>query len=170
MAVTTITYATDEAIAVTEWDATLAAGQYATSAIFDNTTNNYVDVLLGGILELDATTPVAGDTMDIYISGNYDVDTATDMTGGIDALFDAATEEVVDTAFVAANLILLASVAVEATTPATAQGYHWGPIGVAQYFGGVMPQKFMLTLHNNSAGTMAAGPDVNAVGITYTST
>ena len=163
-----IKYAADAAIAVTEWAATLAAGQFATSAIFDNTTTLYLDVLLGGILELDATTPAIGDTMDIYIVGNYDVDTVTDMTGGIDALLDAATEEVEDTAFVKANLILLASVSVEKTTPATAQGYHWGPIGVAQFFGGVMPQKFMLILHNNTTGTMAAGPDVNAVGITYT--
>jgi len=168
MAVTKITYSADAAIAVTEWDTTLAAGQYATSAIVDNTSNLYVDMLVGGILELDATTPVVGDTMDIYISAQYDTDTATTMTGGIDALFDAATEEAVDVAFVKANLILLTSVSVEATTPANAQGYNWGPIGVAQFFGGVMPQKFFLTLHNNTAGTMAAGPVVNSVGITYT--
>ncbi len=170
MAVTTVTYAADEAIAVTEWDATLAAGQFATSAIFSNTTNLYVDVLLGGILELDATTPVVGDTMDIYIAGQYDTDTATDMTGGIDALFDAATEEAADTAFVLANLILLTSVAIQATSTFGDAGFHWGPVGVAQYFGGIMPKAFMLVLHNNTAGTMAAGPDVNAVGITYTST
>jgi len=170
VAVTKITYAADEAIAVTEWDTTLAAGQFATSAIFDNTSNLYIDVLVGGILELDATTPVAGDTMDIYIVGNYDTDTATDMGGGIDALLDAATEETEDEAFVKANLTLFTSVSVEAGTPATAQGYHWGPLGVAQFFGGVMPKKFMLILHNNTAGTMAANPNVNAVGVTYTST
>ncbi len=169
MAETKITYGSDVALAVTEWDATLAAGEFATSAIFDNTTSLFMDVLLGGLLELDAATPVVGDTMDIYIVGQYS-GTATDMTGAIDALLNAATEEVEDTAFVKANLILLASVAVEATTPATAQGYHWGPVGVAQFFGGVLPQRFMLILHNNTAGTMAAGPDVNTVGITYTST
>ena len=167
--VTTITYAADAALAVTEWDATLAAGQYATSAIYDNTTTKYIDVLVGGVLELDATTPVAGDTLEVYISGQYS-ETATDMTGAIDALFDAATEEVADTAFVKANLILLAVVNVEATTPATAQGYHWGPVSVAGAFGGVMPKRFMLTLLNNTAGTMAAGPDVNTTGITYTHT
>ncbi|KKL52593.1 hypothetical protein LCGC14_2283920, partial [marine sediment metagenome] len=51
----------------------------------DTASTNYVDVLLGGVLELDATTPVAGDTMDIYICGQYS-ETATDMTGAIDAL------------------------------------------------------------------------------------
>ncbi len=167
MAETKIKYGSDVALAVTEWDATLAAGEFATSAIFDNTTSLFMDVLVGGVLELDATTPVAGDTMDIYVVGQYS-GTATDMTGAIDALLNAETEEVEDTAFVKANLTLLASVSVEATIPATAQGYHWGPVGVAQFFGGLMPQRFMLILHNNTAGTMAAGPDVNTVGITYT--
>lgn len=166
MAVTNIKYAVDEAIAVTAWSTGLASNQWATSAIFDNTSNRYVDVLVGGIIELDATTPVAGDTLDVYVVGNYDVDTTTDMTGGIDALFNASTEEVPDTDFVIANLILLKSVAIEATVPATAQGYHWGPIGIAQFFG-TMPQKFMLVLHNNTGGTLATGSDVNAVGITY---
>ena len=169
MATTNIAYAADEAIAVTAWGTGLAATQYASSAMFDNTTNKYVDVLVGGILELDATTPVAGDTLDIYVSGNYQTATATDMGGGIDALFDAATEEVADTAFNPLNLTFLTSVAVEATTPATAQGYHFGPVSIAAAFGGTMPQKFFLVLHNNTAGTMAAGSNVNAVGITYTS-
>jgi len=167
MAVTNITYDTDAALAVTAWGTSLAPGEFATSAIFDNTSTLYMDVLCGGILELGATTPVVGDTLDIYIAGQYS-ETATDMTGGIDALFNAATEEVEDTAFVKANLILFVSSEVEATTPATAQGYHWGPAGVAQFFGGIMPKRFMLVLHNNTAGTMAAGSDVNTTGITFT--
>lgn len=166
MAETKIKYGSDVALAVTEWDTTLAAGEFATSAIFDNTTELFMDVLVGGLLELDATTPVAGDTMDIYVLGQYS-GTATDMTGAIDALLNAATEEAEDVAFVKANLILLASVSVESAAPATAQGYHWGPVGIAQFFG-IMPQRFMLILHNNTAGTMAANPDVNTVGITYT--
>lgn len=165
----TTTYDTDASLAVTAWTTTLLAGETATSAIFDNTTTKYVDVLIGGILELDATTPVVGDTMDIYITGQYS-ETATDMGGGIDALFGAAGEEVVDVSFVRANLTLLAVVSVEATTPAVAQGYHWGPISVASAFGGVMPKRFMLALHNNTAGAMAAGCDVNTTGIQYTST
>ena len=168
MAITKITYAGDAGLAVTEWDATLAAGQWATSAIFDNASTLYVDVLAGGVLELDATTPVVGDTMDIYVAAQYDKDLAGSMGGGIDALLVAAAELVEDVAFVKANLILVKSVSVEATTPANAQGYNWGPISIAQFFGGIMPQKFMLFLHNNTAGTMAAGPIVNLVGITYT--
>lgn len=169
MAETKITYDTDAALAVAAWTTTLATQEWATSAIFDNTSSLYMDVLCGGILEISATTPVAGDSMDVYICGQYS-ETATDMTGGIDALLGAAGEEVEDVAFVKANLILMRSVQVEETTPATAQGYHWGPIGVAQFFGGVMPKRFMLLLHNNTAAALATGSDVNTTGITYTTT
>lgn len=170
MAETKVTYSADTAIAVTLWSTGLAAGQFATSAIFDNTSTLYVDALVGGILELDATTPVAGDTLDVYIGALYDKDTTTTPGGGIDSLMDPGTpaEETEDTDFVKANLILFKSVSLEATTPATAQGYQFNPTGIAQFFGGVMPQKIYFMLHNNTAGTCAAGAALNLVGITYT--
>jgi len=169
MAETKITYAADAAIAVTQWSTGLAAGQFATSAIFDNTSSLYIDVLVGGIIELDATTPVLGDSLDIYIGALYDKDVTTTPGGGIDSLMDPGTpaEEVEDTDFVKANLILFKSVQVEATTPATAQGYQFNPQGCARFFGGVMPQKIYFLLHNNTAGTLAAGSALNAVGVTY---
>ena len=167
--VTTITYATDGSIAVTAWGTSLISGDWATSAIYDNTSTNYVDVLLGGVLELGTTTIVAGDTLDVYLCGQYS-ETATDMDGAIDALLGAAGEEVEDVSFVKTNLKLLATVNVEATTPDTAQGYHWGPVSVAALFGGIMPKRFMLLLHNNTGGPLAAGSNVNATGITYTHT
>jgi len=170
MAVTNITYSADAAIAITLWSTGLAAGQFATSAIFDNTSTLYMDLLVGGIIELDATTPVAGDTLDIYIGALYDKDVTTTPGGGIDSLMDPGTpaEEVEDTDFVKANLILFKSIALEATTPATAQGYQFNPIAVAQFFGGIMPQKIYFLLHNNTAGTLATGSALNSVGITYT--
>ena len=170
MAITNITYSADTTIAVTQWSTGLAATQYATSAIFDNTSTNYVDLLVGGIIELDATTPVVGDTLDIYIGALYDKDTTTTPGGGIDSLMDPGTpaEEVADTDFVKANLIMFRSIAVEATTPATAQGYQFNPQGCAQFFGGIMPQKIYFLLHNNTAGTLATGSALNSVGITYT--
>ena len=167
MAETKITYGTEAALAVSEWDATLAAGNYATSALFDNSTTLYTDVLVGGLVDMTGTSVVAGDSLDIYISGQYS-DTANDMGGGIGLLFSASAEVSADVAFVAANLTLVKSVQVEATTPATTQGYNWGPIGGAQFFGGVMPKYFQLVLHNNTSGTCAASPNVNTVGITYT--
>ena len=170
MSETKIAYSADAAIAVTLWSTGLAAGQSATSAIFDNTSTLYMDLLVGGIIELDATTPVAGDSLDIYIGALYDKDTTTTPGGGIDSLMDPGTpaEETEDTDFVLANMILFKSVRLEATIPATAQGYQFNPQGCAQFFGGVMPQKIYFMLHNNTAGTLAAGSALNSVGITYT--
>lgn len=169
MAETKITYGSDVALAVTAWTTTLLTQEWATSAIFDNSSSLFADVLLGGIVEGDTVTGVitAGESFDIYIVGQYS-GTATDMGGGIDALLGAANEEVKDVAFVKANLKLLVSVQVEATTPDVDQGYHWGPTSVEQVFGR-MPQFFMLLLHNNTGASLGAGSDVNTVGITYTS-
>lgn len=166
MAEQNIKYGSDVSLAVTAWSTGLAATQYATSAIFDNSASLFMDVLLGGVLELDATTPVAGDTMDIFILTQYS-DTAADMSGGIDALLGAAAEQVDSTDFVKQNLTQLVSVAVESAVPATAQGYHWAASVLATL--GYMPKSFMLLLHNNTAGTLATGSDVNTIGITYTS-
>ena len=170
MAETKITYAADAAIAVTQWGTGLTSGQFATSAIFDNTSTLYLDVLVGGIIELDATTPLVNETLDIYVGALYDKDTTSTPGGGIDSLMDPGTpaEEVEDTDFVLANLILFSSISLEATTPATAQGYQFNPKGVAQFFGGVLPQKIYFMLHNNTSGAIAAGSALNAVGITYT--
>jgi hypothetical protein len=165
MAEAKINYGSDVALAVTAWSTGLTTQQFATSAIFDNTTSLFEDVILGGIIELDATTPVAGDTLDIYIVVQYS-ETTLDMSGGIDALLSAAAEQIDSTDFVKANLKLLDSVAVESDTPATAQGYHWD--GSVVNTVGYMPKRFMLLLHNNTAGTLATGSDVNTVGITHT--
>lgn len=171
MAVTQITYATDAALAVTAWTTTLLTGEAATSAIFNNTSTLFMDVLVGGVIEADTVTGVmaAGETYDIYIAGQYS-ETATDMGGGIDALFGAAGEEVEDTSWVKANLDILKTINLEITAPDTQQGYHWGPIGVAQFFGGVMPKRFMLLLVNNTGASLGSGSDVNTTGITYTTT
>ncbi len=171
--VTTQTYATDVALAVTAWTTTLLTKESATSAIFDNESTNYMDVLIGGVIEADTVVGiiVAGDTYDIYIHGQYRSSTATDMGGGIDALLGAAAENVIDTDWVLSNSILVKSIQVELLTPDTPQGYHWGPIGVAQFFGNVMPRKFMLNLHvNTNDAALGSGSLVNTTGITFTNT
>lgn len=165
MAVQKIKYTADFALAVAAWGTGLTAGQFATSAIFDNSILLHEDAILGGKLALNATTPVTGDTLDIYIVPQYS-DTVTDMAGGIDALLTAAAEQVEDTDFVLANLTKLVSVDVEKATPATAQAYQWAA-GVFAALG-FMPKNFMLLLHNNTAGGMAAGSDVNVQGINHT--
>ena len=166
MAETKITYGADTALTVAAWTTTLLATEAATSSVFANGTSAFMDVLIGGEIAT-AVTPVAGDSWDIYVVGEYS-DTVTDMNGGIGTAFAAAGEVVEDTAFVLANSTLMKSISPRSTTPGTALTYHWGPISVAQFFGGVMPKNFMLLLHNNTAAALSALATVNTIGVTYT--
>lgn len=169
MAETKIKYAADAALTVTNWGTGLANGEYALSSVVDNSSDLFLDALVGGTIAASTVTGgpiVAGDTFDVYVVAQYS-DTATDIGGAIDALLGWGNEEAEDTAFVKANLVLLASLHVQATTPDTTQDLHFGPVGIAQLFGGIMPKKWGLILHNNSAATLGAGSDANYIGITY---
>ena len=176
MTVTKITYASDEPIVATNWDA-LASDAWASLPAFNNAANLYVDVLLGGRVHFDTATGtiLAADSFDIYLSALYDKDIDSSYTGGIDLLLkanDAALVE--DVEFNPLNLKFLTSVKPEAGTADIEQSYAWGPYSVAGLFGGLMPQKFIIIGHNNSndAVLKATTSDnvVNAVGITYTHT
>ena len=107
MAETKITYGADVAVGVTAWSTSVTAGLTANSAIVDNTANLFMDLLVGGIIELGATTPVIGNSLDIYIGALYDKDTTTTAGGGIDSRMDIGTPaiETVDVDFVRANMI-----------------------------------------------------------------
>lgn len=174
MAVTKITYSSNNSVVASNWES-LAADAWATLPDVDNTTNLFVDVLVGGQIDLDTTTGViaAGESFDIYVAARFDKDVTTSYTGGIDTAFGANDNTLTtDVEFNNLNLIFLTSVAVEATTPDVSQGYNWGPISLAQCFGGHLPQHWILVGHNNTGGTSTAATSttaVNYVGITYTS-
>lgn len=167
MAVTKITYAGDSSLAIT-LTGPLTTGNFRASAVFDNTATNYIDCLVGGMIGSAGTSWVAGDTVDIYLIGQYS-DTATDVGGGIGTgLGNGDGAETEDTDFVLDNLPLLYSLSPEGTTPATNQDYHWGPVSIASIVG-AMPKKFSLLVHNNATGSVDSG-NINVVGITYTTT
>jgi len=171
MAETKIKYGPDVALAVVDWATTLLTGEWASSAIFNNTTTLFMDVEVGGIIEGDTVTGIiaAGESFDIYIAGQTS-ETATHFGGGIDLLLGAAAEQLEDVDFVKANLTLFKSVRVEPTTPDVDQGYRFGPMGVAQFFGGIMPKFFLLLLHNNTGASLGVGSAVNTRGITFDTT
>jgi hypothetical protein len=165
MAETKVKYANAVNLTVASWGTGLAPGQIGASLIVDNATNLYVDVFVGGLLEIGTTTPAAGNTLDVYVYGRYDQATAAALTGGIDALFTGADEEETDgTDLILAHLPLIASLEAESNI-----GIHFGPTAIAQFFGGVVPESWGLVLHNNGAATMAAGSLAEYIGVTYTS-
>ncbi len=173
---TNIKYAADSAIVATNWDG-LVSGDWATLPAFDNTSNLYVDVLVGGKIHFDTDVGIilAADSFDIYLAALYDKDIASSYTGGIDLAFLEDDNTITaDIEFNPLNLIFLTSVKPEVTTPDTEQSYNWGPYSVASRFDGIMPQKFILVGHNNSndADLEVATTDhvVNAVGVTFTHT
>lgn len=169
-----IAYASDEAIVATNLDS-LASDDWATLPLVDNTTNLYVDALVGGQINFDNVTGIilADDSVDIYVSALFDKDVASSGTGGIDVAFAANdTTIAADVEFNPLNLKLLAVVKPEVTTPDTEQGYNWGPVSVAAAFGGIMPQKWFLLVHNNSNDAVLKAATsthaVNLVGVHYT--
>lgn len=162
-----ISYRADSAITVTAWDS-LAADDWASSANYDNTSNLDDDVLVGGEIPASATTLAAGESFDIYVAARYDKDVTTSYGGGIGTQLTAGDSTLTeDTEFTPNNLKFLVSVTVEDTAPDTTQDYIWGPVSIAQAFGGVMPQHFILLLHNNTGSALTTSCVVNAVGITY---
>lgn len=173
MAVTKITYAADAPIVAANWES-LVAGGWATLPEVSNLSTLFMDVSIGGQINLDTATGAlaAGESFDIYISAQFKSDVASSYSGGIDTAFnddDSSLTE--DTEFNPLNLILLTSVAVEATTPDIEQGYNWFVGSIAQAFGGVMPRRWMLVGHNNTGGTTKATTSttiINYNGITYT--
>ena len=169
MANTSLLYAADEAITASNWDS-LVADDWATLPAFDNTTNLYVDVLIGGEIAFNTTTGTlaAGESFDIYVAARYAVSDANSYSGGLDDAFGANDATIAeDTEFTPLNLFFLGSVSIRATTPDTTLDYMFGPWPVAPLFGGQVPQNFILVGHNNTGATMGTGCAVNAVGLKY---
>jgi hypothetical protein len=167
MAVLTTTYAATAACTVTNIES-LTSGAYASTTQVSNTSTNYIDVLVGGVVVTSAT-PVAGDTIDIYIVATYS-DTDTDVGGAVDTTgaIGTATEVLTETTeFITENTTLLAVVVADTTS---AEQYHWGPVSIASAFGGTMPRKWTIIVHNNTTETMGTGNTIDYTGVTYTST
>jgi len=175
MAETKIKYAATAAITVTAWDS-LGTGAYAVSAQVDNTSNLYMDVLVGGVLATDNTLfPDADDTFDLYVVATYsdtdtDVTSALDATGAIGTTSEVLTEGIAGE-FIKENMIFLGSVSMSDTDMAAAEFVHFGPFSIAEVFGGIMPRKWAIVLHNTCAvGVLeTTGTTLDYTGITFTS-
>jgi hypothetical protein len=167
--VTTVTYAADSALAIT-LTGPLTTGLYRSSANFDNdSSSNFVDCLVGGMIGSAGTSWAAGETVNIYLMAAYS-DTSTDVGGARDAAYaEGDGVQTADTDFIAANLGPLVAVIGLHATPTTDMDYHWGPVSVASAFGGVVPKNWHVLVHNNTSGSIDSG-NINVQGITYTST
>jgi hypothetical protein len=137
-----------------------ASNVYQQSAVVDNTTDLFVDALLGGSIQT-GTSPTANTVFEVYVYGTYDGVNYTAGCSGSDAVYTADGEE--------DELRFLTSITVDATSD---QDYVFGPVSVAQAFGGVLPSKWGVVVRNGTGVTTNATGTNNAVkfiGVKYVS-
>ncbi len=153
-------YAAAVDLTVTSWGSGLLTDEIGSSAEEENGSLLYDDIIIGGILE-SPTTPAAGGTMDVYVTGRYDELVAAAYGGGLDGLITGVDEELVE----GVGVQLAGMHLVRAATAITILGSRFGPMGIAQFFGGIPPENWLSLMHNNTDSTMTAGSVGSFVGL-----
>lgn len=139
---TTITI-TDNALAT---DANLLAGRQSTA--INNETDLADDALLGGTI-LTTGTPTANTVIEVWVFASWNGGTNYSAgAGASDANFSPATTG-------SKNLMALAAVIVQTDT--TARTYSFGPISIAQLFGGTMPDRWGVYIVHNTGQNLGDG-------------
>lgn len=150
MATLTTNYAAAASITVTL--TSLADSGYRESTAIDNTSNKYVDALVGGIIQIGA--PTADGNFSVYAYGSYDGTEYTQAMSGSDAGITWGTTPANSGVDGYLNLPLLGVVAVDATDDS--KDIRWGPFRVASAFGGVLPSKWGLVFRNQTGASFHA--------------
>ena len=166
MATVNIGYSASTALTISPENVASSSGFTAgvESAVVDNTTNKYVDALLSGFWTC-GTTPTTNTQCLIYVGGVFD------QTPTYPDVFDGtASAETLTSAGVGRGFLKLAAVLdVDSTT--SDRKYNYGPVSVAQLFGGTMPTHWFVFITHNSGvntNTTAANHSHKYIGVTYT--
>ena len=154
-----IAYATPAALTWTP--AGLATATYDGSGSITNTTNKYIDVLVGGFITT-GTTPTVATLIQILAYGSGDGGTTftAGMSGSDGGTPDAGEEGL---------LRLIEAIKVDATSD---HRYEWGPVSLAQAFGGILPEDWGLVVYNNTGvafNATAGNFETKYTGIKYNS-
>lgn len=156
MTTVTTNYAATAAITITL--AGLANAGWRQSSAVDNSVNKYLDALVGGSIQV-GTIPTDKSQIEIYAYGERDDGGGTSKytagASGVDAAYTADGEE--------DELKLLEVITVDTTSD---QDYEWGPVSVAQAFGGILPRKWGVVVKNGTGVTFNATGANNAVKYT----
>jgi hypothetical protein len=163
MGTVTTNYDTTGTVTITL--ASLANGAYQCSEVKDNTTDKYVDIVVGGSIQIGA--PTADGTIEIYAYGSYD---GTTYTGGVPGTNTTITWGTTGATSVHgySQLKLLQVLDVDDTDDN--KDVIWGPVGIAQAFGGVLPIKWGLVIRNVTGVILHAtgtNNEVQYMGIKY---
>lgn len=144
MATATINYAASATITISPENVASSASFVAgvESAVIDNTSNKYIDAMIGGRWTC-GTTPTINTQVLIYVgSVRDDTPTYPDVFDG------TASAETITSAGVGAGFLKLGAIlTVDATTSDRA---YDAVFSVAQLFGGIMPLKWFLFITHNT--------------------
>ena len=146
----------------------LAIDGYRQSTAIDNTTNLYLDALVGGSTQVGVVT-VDG-ALEIYAYGTWD--NGTNYSGGldgVDATITWGTTPSTSSVEGFRQLVLLGVVSVDATDDDN--DIEWGPFSVAAGFGSILPLKWGIVVKNATDIALHATGTNNSVeytGITLT--
>jgi hypothetical protein len=167
MAILTTTYSAT-GTAITCVVTSLAAGAWRASTAITNATNQYVDVLVGGNIEVDAQT--ADGTIEIYAYAS--ADGGTTYSGGLDGTTATITWGTTQNTTVNGfnQLVLLGVVDVDATDDSV--DVEFGPFSLSAGYG-MVPEDWGIVVRNNCDGQFDATGSANTLhysGIKYTST
>jgi hypothetical protein len=143
MASVKIEYASSAALTITlaslATSATFVAGRESTAV--DNTSNKYLDYLLGGKITT-GTTPTDAKEIRVYVAGLVEDATYPDVLDGTDSDETITSTQIRDAALKPAAFI--------ATNNTSDRTYWFGPISVASLFGGSIPKKFVVWVTHNT--------------------
>lgn len=153
------------AVAITSFDS-LGNGAWCSSALVDNQTNLFMDVLIGGSLQTGTVT--TDGTIDLYVAGSWD---GVEFTGGVDAGDGVITWGTTGNTTVNGESMLrfLGSINVDANDDN--KDMVFGPFSIAAAFGGVMPLEWCIVVENNIGDTTnatGANNHLEYTGITFT--
>lgn len=126
-------------------DTNLLAGQQSTA--IDNTSTLALDYLVSGRITV-GTTPTTARQIEVWCVGRWDATNWPDTFTGSNAARTITSAEIKTTI-----CRLVASIPTVATSD---RSYPFGPVSVAQLFGGVLPQAFVFFVTHNTAATLNA--------------
>lgn len=155
MATTTVNYGSATSITCTL--TSLASDGWRQSAEVSNTSNKYVDALVSGSIQIGS--PTADGTIEIFAYGSVD---GTIYSGGLGTTDQGITWGTTGSTSVHgyAQLKLLEVLDIDDTDDS--EDVEWGPVSVAAAFGGILPEKWGIVVHNVTGASLHATGTNNA--------